>query len=808
MNPLAWSLVTPYAVRMPGNFYYSGRSMDVLTYKNAVVVATGHGGVWVVNKDTSFLDGYQTTSLADLADPDTQCLANGPDGEAQVYLGCSRTLYYLDLVMGMHGPEAAVVAAIPFPGGIAPTVYRIVVHKTERRIVVATSAGVWWSQIPPHPPHVSGYAWHPAKGLPAGPVAGLCTRSGDNVHAAMFGSGDPASDAYGIFRGTFQSNELVFARSTIVWTPDEHPRDVTRISLASCASQPDVAYAVCANSDADNKNPFRAALKYHAGQNEWRQIDIGTNQPGKQGTGNNCIAVAPDDPNLVAFGWQTGTFISSQPDTPANWTLLKNKATHSDIHGLRFIAAGQGEHTLYVAGDGGVLEVGHPKSASPQFNDKLNAFLPTLMFRDYGFHFGYGTTDVSASVDGLVSGGLQDIGVKYLKTTAGGYAAWNYLDGGDGCTTEFLTNGVLLFRESNTNHLFRASSWDAASNAFTPGVVIQVDVPIDDADKPRMWLCRRVIAPAFRNASNQLMHAVSAAVQIAPYPPAEVVLGLFADKGFANPHWQVIGRIGQEVTALASLSGGVVFAGRTTGDLAVLTPTADGLGTVTTVALPVSGGSIVQFEIVSETLVFALYTTKTKGTLLVYDGTAWTIIPLPVSEVVRAFAVDWFYRTLFIVTDTAVHQGVQDPAPAGPPAGFQTSFSWTNESTGLPTRPHGSHLSIGKDDGERFLYLSTYGRSVFRALLPPDNVAWQGTPDAAAVQVLFGVIQDGGGGELDPNSGKITIVPPRQPVEVALASLLKSERLIGSEKQASERRAALQAVRDFVDRELKAAAGR
>src|SRR5262249_48273313 len=159
--------------------------------KHAILALTNFGGVYLIDKDTPILNGFRTLSLSDLLDdPDGFCLANGPGGESQVFLGCRRLLYYMELSMGASGPEATFLAPIPFPVG-SNTFYRLVVQNGPRRIVAATGAGVWWSAIPSNPRNVSAYQWQPSTGLPGLKVGGLCARSGDNLHAALWGTGAP-----------------------------------------------------------------------------------------------------------------------------------------------------------------------------------------------------------------------------------------------------------------------------------------------------------------------------------------------------------------------------------------------------------------------------------------------------------------------------------------------------------------------------------------------------------------------------------------------------------------------------------------
>jgi hypothetical protein len=843
MKQLKWTPLTPYAILKSGN-WFSGRVMAILTYGETVIVATQFGGVWVIDTDKTILEGYTSSCLTDAwDDPDVSSLAHGPDDDSQVYAGCENTLYYLELRKGSLGTTMTFSTIINVPVSELNTVYHISVQKEMRRVILATGSGVWWSNIPSNPQVATGYSFQKATGLPGDKVAGLCLASDLTLHASVWGKGDPSSDEFGIFKGAFQNNQLVFTRSKIQWNNGLDKHNMTRVSLASCATDRSAAFGVSSGQD-DN---FMGVLTYDEGKDQWNdilnKIDFSSAtsdpSPGGQGGFNNCIAVAPDESDLVAFGWQEGTYVLSSGKVK----MLDDPKTHHDMHGLHFTKKENGLHTLYVGGDGGILKVTGPAQKHPTFGDRLNVFLPTLLFKD-DLRRAYATMDVSPVTDGLISGGLQDNGVKYLKTSPSKYEYWNQIIGADGGTNTFLANGILLSRESNEGNPFRGSIWNYASNAFNASFAIPNDVTVKD--DPRMEICTRISAPTFRNRKNQLMHAVSAAVLDGTSNSipdgSNIVLGLFADdESNTSFHWEVIGTTPDLITAAVSFDGNYVFVATQAtktdvGKISLLNVSKflkkqnDFLSPM---FLPSSlpAGSILQFEIQAPNLIFALYTADSQGYILVYDGMVWNNIPTPVSEVIYSIAVDWaddtsFWNqeenTLFFVTDNAVYQGVQNNssriiASTGNVfqsvqnnvlglqfSGFQTSFTWENSSDGLPARPHGSHLRIGWDGDKKFLYLSTYGRSVYRAQIG-QAVKMPGQGEISEVQVVFGVIQDGGGGVLDPKTGKIIIVPPRQPVELVLRSFLINEMARGTKtpETISLQRTALNGIQKYLEEETK-----
>jgi hypothetical protein len=522
-----------------------------------------------------------------------------------------------------------------------------------------------------------------------------------------------------------------------------------RVSLASCANDRSAAFASVSKSNRE----FRGVLKYDEAQDLWEDIldqkDFNVakrpEEPGKQGEFNNAIAVAPDDSNLVALGWQKGTFIFNpshifeQPGEKLNLTRLsklENNKIRGDVHSLHFTKSENGEHELYIGSDGGLLKVSGPARKHPAFDDRLNVFLPTLLFKDELRARQYATIDVSPFTDGLIAGGLQDNGCKFLKTATGEYTAWRQLLGGDGGTNTFLANGILVNRESNEGNKFKSHVWNAQVNNFDDGS--RIPLPVKVELDPKQEICTRIPSPAFRSQDHLLMHAISAAVQKKDGGNTKagdnLLLGLFEDaEDSTHFHWEIIGVMPSLIKAAATADGNSVFVSTEEGKISLLSPQKflagqnnfySGLPLPT--QLQAVKGSVIQFEI-TKGPVFALFEESKhakKGRILVHDGNGWKEISTPVAEPIYSIAADWDIKPtpltpedkrLFFSTDNAVYQGVQSTGPQLP--GFQTSFIWQKGSDGLPARPHCTHLRLGWDETKLFLYLSTYGRSVHRAQL-------------------------------------------------------------------------------------------
>ena len=161
-NPtIQWALANPLAIQIdkPSKMWHSGAARDVLPLSpDEVLVAT----------DTSDL-GFAThnglaTPAADLDKPDLWCLAKGVYADDHIYAG-GQSLFETDL--GVQGVpilnwrkipltySSSALGIVTLGGGGGPTtirtVYRIAVLREDRRIVIATRSGVFWSDIPKPP---------------------------------------------------------------------------------------------------------------------------------------------------------------------------------------------------------------------------------------------------------------------------------------------------------------------------------------------------------------------------------------------------------------------------------------------------------------------------------------------------------------------------------------------------------------------------------------------------------------------------------------------------------------------------------
>ncbi len=176
---LHWSQADSQSIQTDekSDAWHSGIVKDILVRPDgSLIVATDTGSIWSVGESGT------GTPLNDTDKPDMWFVTNGIDGSDHIYAG-GEALFETDVSQPL---PLMSWSDISFNGD---TIFRAVVVSNARRIVVATSSGVYWSDIPPAP-NSSGclgvllgglvprkprapYKWNPAQGLPNGAYAGL-----------------------------------------------------------------------------------------------------------------------------------------------------------------------------------------------------------------------------------------------------------------------------------------------------------------------------------------------------------------------------------------------------------------------------------------------------------------------------------------------------------------------------------------------------------------------------------------------------------------------------------------------------------
>jgi hypothetical protein len=389
-------------------------------------------------------------------------------------------------------------------------------------------------------------------------------------------------------------------------------------------------------------------------------------------------------------------------------------ALHDDVHGVHFDPTSPPNERLYVCSDGGVaLTVDRGQTYASHMNKQLlNLQLPSSFSASGGGKF-----SASYQTPGLIAGPTQDNGNMY-SVVGPNPMPWTQMEGGDGSLMMFVGSGELLHYYNNQQDggMLRVAQWDA-SQFNDIGQVSSNGL----SDIPANPVCAIVNAPLKRNPANQLMLAVAAGDST-----GYGVYGIFADSQGPGMHYELLGRIPiglglGPVTALGSSDGSVVFVGMSGGLIYAINTNQQTISKLPIVPLQNSsegdaGASINRIVVVSNNLAFAILSNSRyaggKNFILRWEGSSWNAV-----GVGQGLSTDQqFYAlettppkplfTLFAATDTQVLES------------DDRGDTWQVQSGGLPARPHCSDLRfVTEPTGARLLYLTTYGRSVWRAVL-------------------------------------------------------------------------------------------
>jgi hypothetical protein len=767
---ITWSLVNPYGIEFEAGIsdvnpftgtWNSGHANDALilqapsTQAGALLVGSDSGGVWKVNSSAfSSPTGMNASCNSDDWDtPGVICLCQGPDDAEHVYAGTADVLFgnqtgyvYETSVVGIiHTVDAW--HAVSDPNGIPKnfqSVYRMaVVHGSPNRLVLATTIGVFWANIPAPG---GNYVWNQVTKMadgtafPSGAYSGLARGPGSSVVVAAYGV-DIAGGRYGIFYGDWSSGDLTMTRSTLPSAPPQSfvsfPEGMYRTSLASSLSQTNQMYAIAGDPDS-----IYAVLRSSDGGKTWvRPYDPAPaptvfsktdptvsgslfDHASKQGGYNNVIAVSHGDAqgNIVVLGWESGTYLSI--DGGKTWQFLSGPGLHSDVHGLYFSPADASGRTLYICSDGGVMmthDLGQTFDSSANKNLANLQFYSTTAARDF-----YGTMSLSSP---FLAAGSQDNGNLYCVLNGtwgtgvgglyGGPSPWVKFEGGDGGPVMFLATKQMMsaFNDAGSTLTGRRplqSLWNLwLVDSSTPVLIVNPGKPDDKQPLPKP-VTEAVGTTQFSNGQGQLMYAVAAPLG------SLLVYGLFAAPNGDNLHAEPIGSVQSDaandvINALACPDGVTVLIGTVSGRMFRLAASANGpvAAQPLLVQLPAGtpGGSVPRIVAVSPSLAFAGYNSGWNGRLLKFDGTTWKTSDngLP-GYAYQGLALQDTGNKLFAATPDRVF------------VSRDSGNSWLDCSAGLPRQPHCSDLQFFRDPvtTQGGLYLSTFGRSVWVAGIPDD----------------------------------------------------------------------------------------
>jgi hypothetical protein len=606
---------------------------------------------------------------------------------------------------------------VQFPAE-AGVINRIGILPVSRRIVAATETGVWWSTIPAAPSAGRSYDWRAATNLQPGAYSDLAVGPDESIVVAA-SPRFPGDSPSGLFRGVWSFENLVMTTCTIAGAD---AAKMNRTSVASCASHPDTMYAISAKltpGGAADDGWIYAVLKSSDGGSLWARLitsaqaldegpakaPLESSSPdmaGGQGDWNNCIAVSPVDKSVVAVGWRNGPWIST--DGGATWLRhhsdKDNKHLHADLHALRFDQNDATGRRLYVGSDGGVIVTSDlGKTFTSDFNELLN----NLQFQGQPTRMFPGSTSASYQAAGLIAGGLQDNGVVFAR--AGSGDPWHELIGGDGMCAQFIATGQVIYT-SNDDGLARYSH--AKDGTVTTGAVIPVTVTKPGgpgAAGLQPLIVQLVNAPKWHNPAGELMYGLGAT--------AADLYGLFAHSNGTDLHWEYLttapGGAGTTIEAMGSATGSAITIGTSEGRLFGHNMESGFNVEQRMLQRAAPAGTITRIVVVSDELQLAVHNVGALGYVLRSDGRGWRplIGGLP-TDTFYSLELDWTVSPalLFAATDRAVY------------VSRDLGITWRRASLGLPKRPHCADLRfVTEPGGKRIMYLTTYGRSLWRAVI-------------------------------------------------------------------------------------------
>jgi PQQ-like domain len=678
----------------------TGHVNDILKFSDeqgGMLAAADTGGVWAITSiSQSFVlsDNWPGTSMTSLA--------LGPDGERDVFAATYPSnssqgglLFETDTSAFSPTLNWSQISKAPPCGSIN----KVLVIPQARRIVLACDSGVYWSPIPPAPSVNGTFTWTnatPANVQQGNAFSGLALGPG---WTSLGGEGTIAASKYGgytpgaaIYYGKWSGGTLTFSASTVQNRSGELFSGIGRSSIASCPSNPSLMFAVAE----DGSSNFEGVWKSTDGGINWSLTTFPTN-PGGQGSYNQAIAISSDC-KITALGWQNGTFISY--DGGNSWSPLTNSDghLHGDVHALTFDPSQP--TTLFIGSDGGVASAsGLGSNNNPSFRSNWSR----QVFDQQIYH-----ADGSSAAVAMVAAGLQDNGVIW----AGLPGPWQHVSncGCDGRWSRFFTpaaapsgNSILLLEEWGAPDW--PYGWTAAhGNSIT--FQTQQGIPVNPGPPPSLTnvVLSAVGAPRYQNPPGQTMYAAGGI--------GNQVYGLFGNDDGGNLNWEVIGQIGgsQNVTTAApTYNGGSVFVGSDQGNIYRLDAPYTGSAVQLTVNTPsgASGGaSITALAGFFSTLAYCSVNYGSNGYVMFWNGATWDAVSgnlpnnLPFTSLAGTDINDLYVSTSGPVYDT-----------------HDAGSTWNVASNGLPTITQASELRVVADPSGTYLYLASYGRSLWKARL-------------------------------------------------------------------------------------------
>lgn len=782
---LHWRSSTAFGIQRSVNpeIWHAGHVNAILADGPVAIVGAETGGVWLINPVYDAIpqsENFPAQSLSwDWANPDVTTLAAGPEGMTTVYAGggwldgANSSLHVISLAGSLGEMTFIGSAEISVPWGMS--INQIVVQSSPRRIVLASSDGVWWSAIPTSTMNAGAYRWHKATGGPGSP-SGIALGPDGTVVAAETGDGIAGSPTTGFYVGKWSGSKLSFTKSTITGAAPA----MTRTSIASSKNQPSVLYAVAADKDDQN---LGGVFRSSDGGATFTACQL-PEGAGNQGFYNNCVDVHPDNADIVAVGWRTGPFVST--DRGQSWkrsTDEPNGHMHSDVHALTFAETSDGVY-LWAGTDGGVC-LSTDNGAT--WDSRYNKHLRNIQYYGPVDQNAMSTFDASRWEPGLHGGATQDNGNLWARSgDEGTRSSIRQFEGGDGNTVMFVTETIVLHRNNTLTrdngkvefgNRIRRSNYDPAAHDMDNelGTVVPAEGYPDGMPFPSAAAV--VTDPHYKRDGARMLAVVGKGTEVHGYFDSAAP-GAFRKLGDVGPGASTPDNP-RSITAIASYNGFVVLAGTSDGHVYAVEaasgavtdePTSFGGWAGSSVSKLIWPAPTQRYGTLANSVVF------TWNPLLSTSPTAKPGVWLLTTGTLTSGATDIEYAALatggaalFACTDFGVEVSIDDGG------------TWTDVGSGLPARPHCRDIRLGINAaGKPALFIATYGWGAFIAELPgkPENPL-EHVPSLVA-KILFGIVADGQGVEII--NGHIHVVPPREPARdlaIALAFTVLAQHLSG-----------------------------
>jgi hypothetical protein len=724
---LKWQLVNPYGIDAGSGSFHAGRTLDVLVTKDGGVIAASEtAGVWLLPPS-----GSGIPLSRDWENTEVYCLAFGPYGEGHVYaglrnIGKGTTLVETDTSKPVPLRLIAPWKSIPLPSAVG-SIYQIAV--VSSRIALACDGGVYWSSIP----SAGGtYNWTHAEGLPDGAFFSVAEAKGGGLVAGAWGNSD-LTDRNGIFVGSWNSSVLGSPIQLMMHRAKTTGVDSTtlyRVSIDSCVADRKRVYAMSIGGE---DRVLNAVLRSDDGGETWSTTKanyasesgvfpkgtlLTTKRMGDNTAGGSIhrLKVSPVNSGTLSVSGLFGYISRDNGDT---WYILGDqswgnlRSLHADVHEVDFNPNDPSGKSLVVASDGGVAistDLGN------NWTD-LNETYPSLQLYGTSARGFYGCGTPSLEVYGV---GTQDNGNVYTVLT-GSLDPWKHLDDGDGGQWHsFRLGGFIRANSTSNNDTIWRGTWNPDKRIVEQRIEIPVRIGGRDVTGTiKGLIAANVNSPAHRNEKGQTMYTVGAI--------GGRIHGLFANDDGGDIHWEQISDwvapLDQIVSAVGSATGKKIYlatfgaqgaqmymVNTETGSVSPMGPLPPALRP--TIATGVDPKARVhRFVVLNDESAFGLYTTDrlNSGYLLktADGGATWETMPAP-STSVTSLELDWTSGS-FYLSDTDHVYVSRDQCK-----------TWIRASWGLPQHCEGMDLRfIAQPDGKNYLYMATYGWSMWRLQTNP-----------------------------------------------------------------------------------------